>query len=367
MDTIKYMNQISPNILLFGSCQFSRNYLEKLLLSRHILNKHRVSLFHKIGVVHSRNSLSKSPLLEFCRSHGITTYSIPENGFLNWKQPYINDYSSGKLLGSRSYDIAIVASFDHYIPSKIVNSFPLGAFNVHPSLLPKYRGASPMQSAIANMDKTTGVSIVTLSQKHMDRGKIITQSLYDLDPDITFLNLSSALAEIGAKDTVKILQDIDSSMLNAYHQDETSPDVDITAPKFDSRVVQVDFETMTARQIYAIHRAYSYIYNISVEFYSMNKREWLPMRIIEILNPDFYPKKKSPEEWEMRVKDSVNGGVFMEGNKAVLWVKCAQNTWLPCKTFRIEGKFLAFDARNIQGYGIRRCTIKHFRGLNTTG
>lgn len=362
----RYMNQISPNILLFGSCQFSRNYLEKLLLSRNILNKYRLSLFHRIGVVHSRNSLPKSPLLEFCHRHNIPTYSIPENGFLNWKQPHVNDYSSGKLLESHPYDIAIVASFDHYIPSRIVNSFSLGAFNVHPSLLPKYRGASPMQSAIANMDTTTGVSIVTLSQKYMDRGKIITQSSYDLHPDITFLDLSSSLAEIAANDTVKILQDIDTNMLNAYQQDETSTDVDITAPKFDSKVTQIDFETMTARQIYAIHRAYSYIYNISVEFYSMNKREWLPMKIIEILNPDFYPKKKSPEEWEIRVKDSVNGGVFMEGNKSVLWIKCAQNTWLPCKTFRIKGKFVAFNARNIQGYGIKRCTIKHFRSINTT-
>mmetsp|Transcript_20546 Transcript_20546/g.23732 ORF Transcript_20546/g.23732 Transcript_20546/m.23732 type:complete len:89 (-) Transcript_20546:52-318(-) len=84
------------------------------------------------------------------------------------------------------YDIGIVASFRHMIPSYIIDKFRIGAFVVHPSLLPKYRGACPIQHAILNGDTETGVSLISMSKRKFDAGNIILQSHTPINPSATY-------------------------------------------------------------------------------------------------------------------------------------------------------------------------------------
>ena len=69
--------------------------------------------------------------------------------------------------------IGIVASFGHMVPAEIIDSFPLGMYVMHPSLLPKYRGACPIQHAILNKETETGVSIIEISKNKFDAGSIL--------------------------------------------------------------------------------------------------------------------------------------------------------------------------------------------------
>jgi methionyl-tRNA formyltransferase len=78
-------------------------------------------------------------------------------------------------------DLGIVADFGIIIPKKLINVFPLGILNVHPSLLPKYRGATPVQSAILNGDSKTGITIIKIDDK-MDHGPIIYQEEFEIQP-----------------------------------------------------------------------------------------------------------------------------------------------------------------------------------------
>lgn len=77
---------------------------------------------------------------------------------------------------NKSYDLGVVVSFGYFIPPHIISSFKYGAVNVHPSLLPKYRGAAPIQHAILYGDSQTGVTIQELDDREFDAGRILAQT-----------------------------------------------------------------------------------------------------------------------------------------------------------------------------------------------
>jgi methionyl-tRNA formyltransferase len=94
--------------------------------------------------------------------------------------------------------VGIIASFGKIIPPNVLKIFSKGLINVHPSLLPKYRGPSPIQSSILNNDQETGATIFILDDK-MDHGPIIGQMSLTLNIDDDYLSLSDKLAKLGSK------------------------------------------------------------------------------------------------------------------------------------------------------------------------
>ena len=80
------------------------------------------------------------------------------------------------LMQSRTgFDLGVVVSFGSLLPACVLNMFKHGIVNVHPSLLPKYRGASPIQYALLNGDDVTGVSVMGLSDGAFDKGPVLAQ------------------------------------------------------------------------------------------------------------------------------------------------------------------------------------------------
>ncbi len=94
-------------------------------------------------------------------------------------------------------DLIVVIAFGQKIGNELINLPSKGAINVHASLLPKYRGAAPINWAIINGEKQTGVSIITLAEK-MDAGDILAQSQTDIAPDETAGQLHDRLAKTAA-------------------------------------------------------------------------------------------------------------------------------------------------------------------------
>jgi methionyl-tRNA formyltransferase len=110
-----------------------------------------------------------------------------------------------------------VASFGYYLPRSILEQFRKGAFNIHPSLLPKYRGSSPMIYAIRNQDRETGVSIIKLAEK-MDSGDILSQARFSLvDKKLFYQELEQELAILGAREASKILLDYQNYCVTKYY------------------------------------------------------------------------------------------------------------------------------------------------------
>jgi len=114
---------------------------------------------------------------------------------------------------------AVLAAYGKIVPNSILDIFPGGIVNVHPSLLPKYRGPSPIESAVLNGDSETGVSIIKLVQA-MDAGPIFDQTRISLGGSETRPELYENLAKLGSKILIEYLPDILGGELTPQPQDE---------------------------------------------------------------------------------------------------------------------------------------------------
>ncbi len=109
-------------------------------------------------------------------------------------------------------DLFVVAAYGKIIPQLILDIPKFGSLNIHPSLLPKYRGASPIQAAILNGDHKTGISIIKID-KQMDHGPIIYQDEYTISSEDTLESLSQELFLHAAEILPKVIRDFISGQI----------------------------------------------------------------------------------------------------------------------------------------------------------
>jgi methionyl-tRNA formyltransferase len=105
-------------------------------------------------------------------------------------------------------DIVVVVAYGKILPSKLLNLKNILFINVHASLLPRWRGAAPIQRAIMNMDHETGISIMKI-EPSLDTGPVMLQSKIKIDPDINSEKLSNEMSKLGAKiilDAIELLE-----------------------------------------------------------------------------------------------------------------------------------------------------------------
>ena len=145
----------------------------------------------------------------------------------------------------------ILASYGKIIPESTIQLFTPGIINIHPSLLPKYRGPSPIESAILNRDKFTGVSIMQLSSE-MDAGPIYNQITEPLQGTETATTLYQTLAEAGTAQLLSILPSIIEESLKPIPQDET---IATYCKLLDKKDAWIDFENTDSADVEAKIRA----------------------------------------------------------------------------------------------------------------
>jgi methionyl-tRNA formyltransferase len=114
----------------------------------------------------------------------------------------------------------ILSAYGKILPQEIIDIFPGGIINIHPSLLPKYRGPSPIETAILNGDKETGVSLMKLSAG-MDEGPVYAQKNVEIPPDYDALELGPYIAQIGADFLIEKLPKIIDGSLKPKPQDDS--------------------------------------------------------------------------------------------------------------------------------------------------
>src|SRR5713226_9745909 len=147
------------------------------------------------------NKLHQSPVKEFALGHNLTV-----------QQPAkIKTEEAKALFSSHNADAAIVVAYGKILPAEFLNAPRQGCVNVHFSLLPKYRGAAPVNWAIVNGEKETGVTTMKIVEE-LDAGPILLQRATTIEEDETAPELLSRLAEIGAElisETLRNLNDIE--------------------------------------------------------------------------------------------------------------------------------------------------------------
>jgi methionyl-tRNA formyltransferase len=134
------------------------------------------------------------------------------------KLPVI-DLKNWSLIENELFDFGLIASFGKIIPNFIIKNFKKGILNIHPSLLPKYRGVNPIREAIFNGDKETGVTLFLIDEM-IDHGPIISQEKIILNFKETFLDLEKNLAILGGRLFNNTIENFLSGNINFKIQDE---------------------------------------------------------------------------------------------------------------------------------------------------
>lgn len=148
-------------------------------------------------------------------------------------------------------DIGIIASYGRIIPFEILDLPKRGFLNIHPSLLPKYRGPSPIQNVLLSDDRETGVSIMKVDEQ-VDHGPVLAYSLELIADSEKYEDLYGKLAKIGADLLVKILPDYLSGKIRPVAQDHSQATFTKFIKKADGRI---DWHK-TAGEIYNQFRAF---------------------------------------------------------------------------------------------------------------
>ena len=119
--------------------------------------------------------------------------------------PILNNEEEYNFLKSLDADLAIVVAYGQIIPKKFLSLTKTGFINIHASLLPKWRGAAPIQRSIMNLDQETGISIMRIAEK-LDTGPVCNNYKIQLDENLNALEISEKLSNLAAE---KILDNVD--------------------------------------------------------------------------------------------------------------------------------------------------------------
>ncbi|OGI92240.1 methionyl-tRNA formyltransferase [Candidatus Nomurabacteria bacterium RIFCSPLOWO2_01_FULL_42_20] len=158
-------------------------------------------------------------------------------------QPEKLDENFKKLLSTNYFLLSIVVAYGKIFPEWLINLPKLGTLNIHYSLLPKYRGASPVQAAILNGDTETGVTIQKMVRE-LDAGPIVAQEKTEISPDEKTPELLERLTKIGAKLLTKILNQVSQGLpLTAIEQDESQVTLAPKIKKEDGLLTQINADS----------------------------------------------------------------------------------------------------------------------------
>ena len=172
-------------------------------------------------------------------------------------------------------DAAVVVAYGLILPQEILDGTKLGCINIHPSILPQWRGAAPIQRSIINGDKETGITIIKMD-RGVDSGDMICQEKLSLNGTETYKNLAEKLSEIGTEILIKTLKNIRDGNVSLNPQDN---DLATYAKKIDKVECEINWQN-SAEDIERKIRGLSG----SLEAYFNHKNEKIKIFSAEILD-----------------------------------------------------------------------------------
>ena len=219
-------------ILFMGTPDFAVPSLEALIRAGHQV----CGVFTQPDKPKNRGMKLQAPPVKVCaQAHDIPVY-----------QPVkLRDGAALALIQELAPELIVVAAYGRILPDDILAAPPKGCINVHSSLLPAYRGAAPINWAVLNGDKETGVTIMHMAHD-LDAGDIISQAATPIDPDETVVALHDRLAELGAELLVDTVARIAAGTAQRTPQDHEKATL---APMLSRELSPMDF-TRTARQLH---------------------------------------------------------------------------------------------------------------------
>ena len=210
-------------LIFMGTPDFAIPSLKKLIQSRHEI----------IGVLTAFDKpkgrgrkLSESPVKRFALEHNLKVLT-PEN---------LKDEAFVKTLKELRPDLMVVVAF-RILPEVVFSLPPLGTINLHASLLPKYRGAAPINWALMNGENKTGLTTFFIRKK-VDTGDLILQREIEIHPEENFGELHDRMAQVGADVLFETVELIERGEVKALKQDDAFA---TPAPKITPEHCRIDW------------------------------------------------------------------------------------------------------------------------------
>ena len=210
------------NIIFMGTPDFAVQILSKIHNSKHkILHVYTQSPKKK----NRGQKTNISPVHEYCKKNQINVRH-PEELDSNQELDFFTE---------KKIDVVVVVAYGKILPAKLLNLKNINFLNVHASLLPKWRGAAPIQRSIMNLDKETGVSIMKIIPK-LDAGPIMIKSKVKITKDTNSEVLSKELSSLGAKLILDGLDLVEKEKVKFIEQDESEATYAKKIDKIESKI-----------------------------------------------------------------------------------------------------------------------------------
>lgn len=216
---------MSLKIIFAGTSEFAVDSLEALLASQHQI----VAVYTQPDRPAGRGlKLKASPVKEAALRHNLPLYQPPS----------LKDPAVQAELAALKADMMVVVVYGLLIPSEVLTVTPYGCVNVHPSLLPRWRGAAPIVRAIEAGDAETGTTIMQLDEG-WDTGDILSQIRCAINPDDTCETLTNHLAKLSADLLVKTIDDLSAKRIQPIKQNDAEANY---AQKIEKTEGQLDWQ-----------------------------------------------------------------------------------------------------------------------------
>lgn len=288
------------NIMFMGTPEFAIPSLEALYTAGHNVCCVITQPDKPKGRGHK---MAHPPVYECAQSHGTTIYQ-PET---------LKKADFEEILNRENPDLIAVVAYGKILPEYVLNYPKYGCINVHGSLLPKYRGAAPMQWCIINGETKTGITTMYM-EKGLDTGDMLMKAEVDVLSDDTYETIHDKLNVLGADLLVKTIEQLEAGTAVREKQDDAlscySPMIDKETARIDWTKNAYDINNLI-RGLNPFPRAYSYYCG----------------KILKI-------EKALPEN---KICDGECGMVVCADSKSFT-VKCGENTVLSVLRLQMEGK-----------------------------
>lgn len=244
-----------------------------------------------------------SPVKEYALQRG---FSVEQPEKIRNNEEFIQKISQMKP------DVICVVAYGKILPKSILEIPKYGCINVHGSLLPQYRGAAPIQWAVINGEKVTGVTTMYMDVG-MDTGDMILKEEVAIGEEETTGELWERLSKVGGKLLVKTLEQIEKGTAKREKQGENFS----IAPMLNKSMAKIDWENQTAKQIKDLVRGLNPIMG-AYTFYEGKKIKFWRVKVlteeeIMLLFPDFI-------EYSYKMKDIMPGTILFSSDKKGLYV-----------------------------------------------
>lgn len=211
-------------VVFMGTPDFAVACLKALIDSEHDV----CAVFTQPDKPRGRKMIMTPPAVKVCATeHNIDVYQ-PDT---------LKDGKALETIKEYAPDVIVVAAYGKILPKEIIDYPKYGCINVHGSILPKYRGAAPIQWSVINGDEETGITTMQMNEG-LDTGDILLIEKTPISLDDTASSVFDRLAEIGARITLETLEKAENGELNPVRQDDSQASY---APMLDKSISEIDF------------------------------------------------------------------------------------------------------------------------------